>query len=110
MEAKRQQAKAELDALNHSMLSVSTPQAFMDIKAIFARLRSHPVIKLQRWHPDFEGPDMDEVCAKHWDDIDEASAKLDKYKEAIAKTLKDNSVRKRLLQLLVHRFAVGHQS
>ena len=43
---------------------------------------------------------MDEVWAKHWDDIDEASAKLDKYKEAIAKTLKDNSVRKRLLQLL----------
>ena len=101
MEAKRQQAKAELDALNHSMLSVSTPQAFMDIRAVFARLRSHPVIKLERGPSGyFEGPDMDEVWATHWDEIDEASAKLDKYKESIAKTLKDNSIRKRLLQLL----------
>ncbi len=101
MEAKRQQAKAELDALNHSMLSVSTPQAFMDIKAVFARLRSYPVIKLERGPSGyFEGPDIDEVWEKHWDEVDEAAAKLDKFKESIAKTLKDNSIRKRLLQLL----------
>ncbi len=101
MEAKRQQAKAELDALNHSMLSVSTPQAFMDIKAVFSRLRSYPVIKLERGPSGhFEGPDIDEVWEKHWEEVDEAAAKLDKYRGAIAKTLKDNSVRKRLLQLL----------
>src|SRR5439155_5746977 len=88
METKRQQTKAELDALNHTMLSVSTPPAFMDIKAVFRRLRTYPVIKLERGPSGhFEGPDIDEVWDEHWEQIDEAVAKLDKYKEAIAKTL-----------------------
>ena len=101
METKRQQAKAELDTLNHSMLSVSTPQAFMDIRAVFQRLRSRPIIKVRVGKSGhFEGPDPEEVMREHWEEIDEAAAKLDKYEEAIAKTLKDNSVRKRLLQLL----------
>lgn len=98
----RQRAKAELVRLNSVVIAgQNAPKALMDIRAVFSRLRSYPVIKLERGPSGyFEGPDIDEVWEKHWEEVDEAVAKLGKYEKAITDTLKDNSVRNRLLQLL----------
>jgi len=104
MEAKRQHAKAELDALNNSMFLVNTPQAFIDIKAIFKTLWTHPTIKLTGSKGDYTAyinkADLLKVKAEDWTRMEKAADELEKAEQVISATLKDNSVRKRLLQLL----------
>ena len=104
MEAKRQHAKAELDALNNSMLSVNTPQAFIDIKALFKTLWTHPTIKLAgskgHYTAYINKADLLKVKAEDWTRMEKAADELEKAEQVISAALKDNSVRKRLLQLL----------
>jgi hypothetical protein len=74
MEAKRQQAKAELDGLNNSMLSVNTPQAFMDIRAVFKKLQTPPNIKAKKDSRGFiVGVEDEEALEKDWERMTQAT-------------------------------------
>jgi DNA invertase Pin-like site-specific DNA recombinase len=102
LENKRQTAKSELDKLNNSIItSQNVPKAFLDIKALFKSLTTHPVIKLTKGSSGhLEGPDIDQVWAEHWETVDRATQGLTLAETIITDTLKDNDTRKRLLGLL----------
>jgi hypothetical protein len=105
LEHKRQTAKAELDALNTSMLSeLNAPKALVDIKAVFKTLYTHPFIKLQGRPGDytasFNKADLLKIKADDWTRMEKAADQFEQAQQIVTDTLKDNTTRRRLLELI----------